>query len=384
MPYNKNNYPAQIKNLPAGARTIWINTFNAVYESSKSETKARQAAWNNVKNKYKKVNGKWIKKDFDNNFINNNDGVKMKIKKSNTIEITSLADGATDGDIGLFKSFIPLIKQNDSFVISKANDDSESKNFFFLGEASNTNVDKGDDRMSKNFIKSMKTQLIGLNVFAEHEHDIEKTLGYVSDVSGNENNVIVETALENPDENNLVEKILKKAAHGTKFFYSVLGRITKASKKMDSTLNKMVREIEDGEIYEVSITALPEGNVSFAQPIMKSFKNFMKSYETEDEINSDTADIEDDGNDDYDDNDIVKALQEMVDSDEVKEQLYNLFYAFRSAIYDITHNEALKPSEKKEKIMSLAVEYSTQVETLSTELATLVEKINEDLGIATE
>lgn len=69
-PYTKENYPEQIKNLPQGARTIWIRTFNSVYEETKDEDKARQAAWSAVKNKYKKVGDKWVKKssneDSDN------------------------------------------------------------------------------------------------------------------------------------------------------------------------------------------------------------------------------------------------------------------------------------------------------------------------------
>jgi len=61
-PYTYTNYPAQLKNLPDGARTIWIDTFNSVYKDTKDETQARMAAWSNVKSKYKKVGNKWIKK----------------------------------------------------------------------------------------------------------------------------------------------------------------------------------------------------------------------------------------------------------------------------------------------------------------------------------
>ena len=62
-PYTKENYPSQLKNLPVGARNLWIRTFNAVYEETKDENQARQAAWRQVKNKYKKVGDKWVKKD---------------------------------------------------------------------------------------------------------------------------------------------------------------------------------------------------------------------------------------------------------------------------------------------------------------------------------
>ncbi|MDD4352385.1 MAG: ChaB family protein [Candidatus Gracilibacteria bacterium] len=60
-PYTKENYPSQLKNLPVGARNLWIRTFNAVYEETKDETKARQAAWHIVKGKYHKDGDKWVK-----------------------------------------------------------------------------------------------------------------------------------------------------------------------------------------------------------------------------------------------------------------------------------------------------------------------------------
>jgi len=61
-PYTKDNYPTQLKKLPVGARNLWIRTFNSVYKETKDENKARQAAWFQVKEKYKKVGDKWIKK----------------------------------------------------------------------------------------------------------------------------------------------------------------------------------------------------------------------------------------------------------------------------------------------------------------------------------
>jgi hypothetical protein len=310
----------------------------------------------------------------------------MKKNKNGIIEVTNQSDSD-----GLFTSYIPLVQQNGSFVIQKSVGEGEgaSKNFFFIGEASNTNVDKGDDRMSKNFIQSMKKQLIGLNVFAEHEHDIEKTLGYVSATDGTDDSVTVETALENPEENSLVKSILKKAAHGTKFYYSVLGRITKAYKKKDEILNKTIREIDDGEIYEVSITALPEGNVSFAMPIMKSFKSLMKNIDINNDGDDDN-DNSDDTGDDFGENDedvtdqFTKALEEMMENNKIRDDMWNLFYSFTNAIREIAENDSLEPAVKKEKIMNLSAEYSDKVESMSNTIADLVQKINEDLGVLDE
>ena len=61
-PYTMKDFPPSLKNLPKGAIKIWVNTFNAVYRDTKDETQARMAAWSNVKNKYKKVGDKWVRR----------------------------------------------------------------------------------------------------------------------------------------------------------------------------------------------------------------------------------------------------------------------------------------------------------------------------------
>jgi hypothetical protein len=65
-PYTPKHYPPQLKHLPAGARSLWIRTFNAVLTSTRDENQARQAAWHQVKNKYKKVGEKWVRKTQGN------------------------------------------------------------------------------------------------------------------------------------------------------------------------------------------------------------------------------------------------------------------------------------------------------------------------------
>jgi cation transport regulator ChaB len=62
MPYSYDNPPATVKNLPVGAQHIFIDVFNAEYEKSHDETKARMAAWGAVKNKYEKKGEEWVKK----------------------------------------------------------------------------------------------------------------------------------------------------------------------------------------------------------------------------------------------------------------------------------------------------------------------------------
>jgi cation transport regulator ChaB len=61
-PYTMSNPPSAVKNLPKGAQRIFITVFNSTYASGKDESKARQAAWGAVKNKYKRTSsGKWVR-----------------------------------------------------------------------------------------------------------------------------------------------------------------------------------------------------------------------------------------------------------------------------------------------------------------------------------
>lgn len=364
MPYSyPNDVPDYIKNLPVGAQKIFISVFNSTLKDGDSEDKARQAGWGAIKQKYKKVNGKWVKKNIN----------KMEHIMKKTFKVEEITNQTNDK--GFFKSFIPLIEVEGSFVVEKTVNDVKKK--YLVGEASNTNVDKGDDRMAKSFIEKMANSIVGLNVFAEHEHSFDKTVGYISDAYVKGDSLIVETSLEDEEDNSIVKSILKKINHGTKIFYSVAGRITKAVKRFDEEIEKTVRELMDGEIYETSLTALPEGNVSFIQPIMKSMDNLLKSINENGELENQNNDSE---NIPETVENVTKALQEMLQSSNLEEQIYDLFYAFRGAIYKVTNDEDLTPAEKKTRILSLADEYSEQVEILSGQLADLAEQIENDLS----
>ena len=61
-PYTIANPPALIKNLPIGAKRLFISAFNSVYTKTKNDNDARIAGWGAVRNKYKKVGGKWVAK----------------------------------------------------------------------------------------------------------------------------------------------------------------------------------------------------------------------------------------------------------------------------------------------------------------------------------
>lgn len=61
-PYRTNkDLPANVKNLPAGAKTIWRKAFNSAYPRY-GEDSARKIAWHAVRQSYKKSGDKWVRK----------------------------------------------------------------------------------------------------------------------------------------------------------------------------------------------------------------------------------------------------------------------------------------------------------------------------------
>ena len=97
MPYTISNPPANIKSLPKGAQRLWIRTFNSVAKDTGSETSARQAAWGNVKKRYKKVGDKWVRKT---------NGSVGTILSDNSVKSYFTAESAREGVLPRFRKQI--------------------------------------------------------------------------------------------------------------------------------------------------------------------------------------------------------------------------------------------------------------------------------------
>lgn len=115
MPFSlPDNIPDSIKNLPLGAKRIWIKVFNSVHAETEDEDTARIAAWGAVKNKYEKVNDKWRKKAMETwHYIDLLEGIKFSENKKNpTSEIQVAKIGEWKGHpTGSFKITETIIKE---------------------------------------------------------------------------------------------------------------------------------------------------------------------------------------------------------------------------------------------------------------------------------
>lgn len=280
-------------------------------------------------------------------------------------------------DKGFFKAFIPLIDQSGQNIIIEK-EVGGIKRKYLQGTASNTQVDKEDERVTKNFIRKMKDGALGLTVFSEHEHHLDKTIGYVEEVGGDEDNFVVTTALEpeydpekNPTGNEIVTKVLKKLNHGIKLGYSIGGRVTKVRKVYDEDVKKDIVELDDGDIFEVTVTAMPAGKDTFVNPIIKSMKEVIQDAEEKEGEDKDKI---------KDEKELEKALEEMVEAEKLNEQLWDFFWAFKDAMYSIIKDDQIDAAQKKTKILSVAGEFADKIEELSGNIANLVSRIEQEIS----
>ena len=358
MPYSyPGNIPAWSKNLPKGAQKIAVSVFNAALKNGSSEDEARIAAWGAIKQKYKKVGDKWVAKSFSvkldsyitddnmpddvselpgsmpyvwktvyNKLIAKDMSVpiarnhswkivkKYVYRSSNgdwhmkklelperilgTVKVANRSIGmkyfAAQKDNGLFRLNIPF--EGKSLEV-----DSDGKKFL-KGVASGSWVDREDDLIMPSFIKKMKTMAKNLPVFVDHIRDSDHIIGHVVSVDDSDDEVFIpKTELEkewsgdNPTGNQQVTKLLSRLGD-IKFGYSIGGRFTKAVKRWNTKLNKYIREIYDGELYELSVVPVPALEGTDVQLVVKHFDEFFvdptdeltKEY-SEFDIKSDTT-----------------------------------------------------------------------------------------------
>lgn len=247
------------------------------------------------------------------------------------------------------------------------------------GIASSTSVDRDNDVVTKEFLAKMRKQALGLTVFKEHNWNIDATLGYIGEIGGDDNTLIVDTVLEPEETNPEVTKILNKLDHGTRLGYSIGGVLTK-TKKVKSADGTMIRQLIDGDLYEVSVTAMPANTDTWVTALEKSLVDFPDGDEgdaTETHTTQESPVMEKSTSKDEA---LVKILDDVLESDKLHNLLYDLFWAFKGIICQVVYDDNLTPEQKRVAIETTSVEFGAKVETISAQLAALVESVANDLA----
>ncbi|SVD79029.1 uncharacterized protein METZ01_LOCUS431883, partial [marine metagenome] len=118
---------------------------------------------------------------------------------------------------------------NFEMAIGEVESSDGGKNYYLSGVATDNLPDKQNQRFSKMFIKNMVDSAVGMTCFYEHKRDLDHSIGYCKEANILEDALHVNIQLEDPDNNDLVKKIIAKNNNGVKIGLSVSGVVTKSS-----------------------------------------------------------------------------------------------------------------------------------------------------------
>ena len=176
---------------------------------------------------------------------------------------------------------------NFEMALDEVEADSGGKFYYLSGVATDNLPDKQNQRFSKTFIQNMVEGAVGMTCFYEHKRDLDHSIGYCKEANVIDDALHVNIQLEDPDNNDLVKKIIAKNNNGVKIGLSVSGVVTKSSydKKNigknegndeESDGDPGIQVLEEGRLDEISAVGLPANPRGWASVIFKSMEKSME------------------------------------------------------------------------------------------------------------
>ena len=189
---------------------------------------------------------------------------------------------------------------NFEMALGEVEADSGGKYYYLSGVATDNLPDKQNQRFSKTFIQNMVEGAVGMTCFYEHKRDLDHSIGYCKEANVVDDALHVNIQLEDPDNNELVKKIISKNNNGVKIGLSVSGVVTKSSydtKNIDkSELNEDeddndpgIQVLEEGRLDEISAVGLPANPRGWASVIFKSMEKSMEVNDMSQEETKETT-----------------------------------------------------------------------------------------------
>ena len=211
---------------------------------------------------------------------------KPKKPPENSRKEAEVSKKSFEGELA-FKMLVPIEKQYDEMT---------GKLAYFGGIASNTDVDRDNERISPNVLQKMAADLeMNSTVFFNHKHD-ELPIGKVVKAWVEDGNLKVKIM---PSRAKAVEDVITQISEGVLKSFSIGGKVKKAESVYDQKSGKHVKEIKDLDLYEVSVVGVPANpGASIGEFISKAFKDF----ETKGGIMKDYSDMDASGSTPSDEN----------------------------------------------------------------------------------
>src|SRR5713101_248923 len=133
----------------------------------------------------------------------------------------------------------------------------DGKSWYLQGYASNTDIDRDGDRMSRRAVLQMKEAMNqGMTLFGDHSHGLFDSLGVITKAEDTpDGKLYVEARLEDPDKNPRVAQLLHKLEIGERIGLSIGGDLVGSHTVREG--NKNIRIIDDVKLYELSAVGIP-------------------------------------------------------------------------------------------------------------------------------
>jgi len=150
------------------------------------------------------------------------------------------------------------------------------------GIASTNSIDRDGERMSNTALQMMTNDIkkLGINLFGNHTHEWENTLGVIKNAKLDANNqILIDIDLDDAATNPKIPMLLNKLKRGINLGLSVGGTVVGEKWEIDKGLNRKVHVLDEVKIYEVSVVGIPSNSDAFLalpQQIMKSMKKKVK------------------------------------------------------------------------------------------------------------
>ena len=160
----------------------------------------------------------------------------------------------------------------------------EGKRYYLQGIASDNLPDKQNQRFSKGFLKTMVDSADGMTCFYEHKRDLDHSIGFCKEAQIEDDSLFVKIQMEDPEENELVKKIIAKNNNGVKIGLSISGVVTKHKVEKSETSDNIktndnsdeIQVLEEGRLDEISAVGLPCNPRGWATVIFKSLEKSME------------------------------------------------------------------------------------------------------------
>jgi HK97 family phage prohead protease len=179
------------------------------------------------------------------------------------------------------KAFVRVVENGVTKEYPTDHDVSGQKKYYISGGVSDTTLDRDEEKMSINCIKSMEQSAIGGEIPLRNAHNKEwdSDMGIMKNITvieNDKNTLSCEFELNDFSEDATAKKLWHSIQKGKKIGFSIGGIVKSRHTEWDKDLGKNITVYDEIELKEVSVTGHPSNTGTFIYAISKSMKELEK------------------------------------------------------------------------------------------------------------